>query len=294
MSQTTTETQDPLSTEGKYSGMLYWINTPSGYTLNLDNLKQHIDEKVFSQDITEEVDSTTEVPEIFRDGDQVVRRTSIYNTKAVDSPYGTVVTADVKMDRDGTVNYRDTQILTMDAYQAKLLFFKQDGVNYCLVVASRAVSTDVAEMLRKKFDELGDLINETRLPDSSLRQIVEDLDASLVDTILGEFPDEDVETLEWTGEGYEDHPDYEKHEKRGETQNHMFWTQKLVGSGTTTVRIANDGLIRIYNKVPLDVYVRLITQYVVPTVHRDNTGSSSLDTFEKTDHPILEEVDTTS
>ena len=285
-----TEPDDQLSVEGEYSGLLYWFTVPSGKNLSLDNLRTHLDGRVFEENISKQIDETTEVPDVFKENGQIVRRTSVSNVKKVGTLFGEMVVADVMMDRDDTVNYRDKKILTMNAYHAKLVVFEQNDVVYLLVVASRKVSTDVATMLRKKFDELGELINETRLSDDSLRTIVDDLDAALVDTIIAEFPDEDLTSMEFTGDGYGNNSDYEKQESRGKTQNHMFSTKRVIGADRITVRIANDGLVRIYNKVPLETYIRLVSEHIVPNVHRDQTGSASLETFEASkDRPIFEE-----
>ena len=285
-----TEQEDQLSVEGEYSGLLYWITVPSGKKLSIDNLRSHLNGRIFEENISKEIDETTEVPDVFKEDDQIVRRTSVSNTKKVDTLFGEMVVADVIMDRDNTVNYRDKKILTMNAYHAKLVVFEQDGVAYLLIVASRKVSTDVATMLKRKFDELGELINETRLSDVSLQKIVDDLDAALVDTIIAEFPDDDLNSMEFTGDDYGNNSDYEKQESRGKTQNHMFGTEQVVGADRITVRIANDGLVRIYNKVSLETYIRLVSEHVVPNVHRDQTGSASLEAFEASkDRPIFEE-----
>lgn len=287
---TTIESEDALSQEGEYTGVLYWVSVPSGKKINLDNLRTHLDNRIFEEDITDTLDRETKTPKIFKQDGRVVRETSIINAKTAETSFGKVVVADVKMDRDSTVNYRDQDILTMDVYVSKIVFFEQNDTVYLLIIASRKVSNAVAHMLKTKYDQLGELINGTRLPNQSLEKIVDELDAGLNNTIISQFPDEDVSKIEFTGDGFENNRAFKQQQNRGETQGHMFRTDEPAGSTSLTVRISNDGLVRIRNKVALRLYLQLVSTYVIPYVHRDEEGSASLSAFNSNaDSPIFED-----
>ena len=74
------------------------------------------------------------------------------------------------------------------------------------------------------------------------------------------------------------------------TQNYMFQTDELVAGDHKTIRIANDGLVRIYNNTQLEVYLQLLTDYILSRVHRDRSRNARLDTFDMRDqHPIFTE-----
>lgn len=287
-----TNHEDPLSKEGQYSGMIHWINVPSGLTLDLENLRDHLNDRVFKEDISDKIDDSTEVPEVFEDEGKVIRKTSVTGAKIITSNPGEVIWAEVQMDQSNTVSYRGDKILTMNASKAELLIFEHQDIFYCIVVARREIAEEVANMIRRKYTQIGELINGTRLPDLALQEIREDLEADLMDTILSEFPDEDLTNVEYSGSGFEDHLDYTDHQQRGVTQNYMFQTDELVAGEHKTIRIANDGLIRIYNNTRLETYAHLLTQYILPKLHRDSTGDSSLATFDRSaDHPIFIDED---
>jgi len=281
--------EDPLSVEGQYSGIVKWINTPSGMNLDLENLRDHLNDRVFKEDISDKIDDSTEIPEIFQENGEIIRKTSVSGAKIVTSTPGELIWARVEMDNSGTVSYRGNQILTMNASSAQLLIFEHGGLFYCVVVAPRDVAQAVADMLRQKYSQIGDLINETRLTDASLQDIRERLDANLIDSILSEFPEEDLTNVEYSGSGFEDNVDFERIESKGVTQNYMFQTDELVAGEHKTIRIANDGLVRIYNNTRLETYVRLLTDHILPRLHRDSTGEASLDTFANDNHPIFVE-----
>ncbi|WP_396610799.1 hypothetical protein ACH9L7_11250 [Haloferax sp. S1W] len=276
-------TQTPLATEDTYTGMIYWIAVPDGYKINKQNLREHLNDRIFTEDITESVEEGTEIPDVFKQDGRIVQRTSVENAKAVSTPYGEVIVADIQMDDRGTVTYRGDKILTMDAADARLLVFDTDGVYYLIVVSRRSVAQAVTQMLRRQYSQLGPSISDTRLDHRSLKQIQEDLDAGLMDTIISDFPQEELTNIEIRGRGFENNPDYERHQSKGQLQNHMFQTEKLVPGKEKTIRIANDGLVRIYSKARLDTYLRLLTEFVLPNIHRDRKGESSLKTFENPD-----------
>ena len=282
--------EDPLSKVGQYSGMIYWINAPSGLSLDLKNLRDHLDDRILKQDISDQIDESTKIPDVFKDNGNVIRKTSVSGAKITTSRVGEVIWADVQMDSTNTVSYRGQKILTMDASEAELIIFEHQNITYAIVVARRDVAESVADIIRKEYSQIGDLINGTRLEDKALREIREDLNADLIDTILSEFPDEDLTNVEYSGSGFEDHRDYTTHQSRGVTQNYMFQTDDLVADDHKTIRIANDGLVRIYNNTQLEIYLQLLTDYILPRVHRDSSGSAALDTFDKRDqHPIFTE-----
>ncbi|OAQ52198.1 hypothetical protein HTG_11295 [Natrinema mahii] len=275
-----TKGESPLHVEGQYSGKIFWLNIPTGYTLDLQTLREELHNHTFYESISTDIDTdTTFVPDIFKQDGEVVRTTSIDEAQLVTSPKGKeAILGTIVIDKDKTVKYRGQQILVLDNTEARFLIFNHQNHYYLCILGAREVAEGAAAILRSEHDDLGSTINKTRLDHNALKQVRESLNAKLMDTIIGDYPEKELTSVQMKGDGLEEVDDYQRQRSRGKLKTHMFQTQELVGGTTLTVGMSRDGLIRIYSTATISTYLELLVNHVLPVIHRDVETTISLTT----------------
>ncbi len=284
-----------LTDEDQYSGKIYWLNLPTGYTLDIENLRDHLDGRIFKKDISEQFgeDSGVFVPDVFKQDNEIVSVTNIERAELVQSNGFELLLGHISIDSSKTVTYRGEEILMLDNIEAKLLIFEFDGIFYLIIMGSRSSAESAAAVLKSEYDEIGSAINGTRIMPNDLQDIREELNAELMDTIISDYPENTFSTVEMRGEGFENEEDYKRHRRRGQLKNHMFQTQDLASDDELTIGMSRDSLVRIYSNSTISVYVRLLTNHVLPRVHLDDESYPSLTAYEESesDHQIYTEID---
>lgn len=263
--------------------MVFWLNIPTGYTLSLENLKEQLTGRVFREDISDQIESKDDlrVPDVFKENGEVVSQTSVDGIEMISSDSGELLFANLRIDDRDTVSYRGDDILMMDNQEANLLIFEHEGYYYLVILANRSVAAGIPAILRQTYSQFGSAINTTRIMPKALQDIRESLDASLVDTIISDFPQKEIRNLEVAGSGFETEDVYQEQRQKGQLKNHMFQTTKLLDDGQATIRISRDGLVRIYSNAPTSAYLQLLWDYVLPEIHRDVENSPSLTAYKE-------------
>lgn len=286
--------QELLDREDQHSGKVYWLNVPTGYSINLETLQEQLNGRIFRNDISKEVseDPAVFIPDIFKEDGEVVRQTSIENAELISSGGGETILANLRMDSTNTVNYRGQDILMLDNTEAQLLIFQHDGYFYLTILGKREVAEGAAGILQTEYDQLGSAINETRIMPSALHDIRRELDAGLVDTIISDYPQKEITSIQMKGEGFEDDEEYKRQRRRGQVKNHMLQTRELISGEEKTIGISRDGLVRIYSNATIGTYIRLLTEHVLPHIHRDAESSPSLTAYKRnaSQNPIYVET----
>ena len=271
------DNDDPLQTVSTYSGKLFWLNPPSGKTINLENLKDELKDRTFQKNISEEFDlDDVVVPEIFERDGNMVRTTTTENVEIISYDGQEIISGSIMLDNIDKITYRDQEILVLDTTTAKFAIIKQDGFYYLCVLASRQLAETVIGIIRDDFPELGSIINKTRLSSDAIGEIRNSLEATLMDTIITDYDQNEITQTRIQGEDYEGTRVYDQLDSGGSVKTHVFQTDVLVPDDTKTVQIGRDGLVRIYSNATLQTYLLLLKDHVIPEVHRDVESSPSV------------------
>lgn len=269
--------EGPLQFVDTYSGKLYWLNPPSGKTIELENLKDSLQERTFQEVISEEFSSDNLIiPKIFEKDGEMVRTTTTENVRLVTYDGADILTGEIILDNADRILYRDNEILVLDTTEARFLIFEDGDFYYFCVLAKRRLANTVVETFREEFPEFGSIINQTRLGGEAIANIRDSLEATLMDTIITDYDQNEITQTRIQGEDYEDTEVYDTIGSGGKVKSHLFQTDKLVPDDTKTVHIGRDGLIRIYSNATLRTYVGLLKNHIIPEVHRDVESSPSV------------------
>lgn len=280
MSDDTDGTEGPLQTTDTYSGKLFWLNPPSGKTLDLDSLRSEFYEKTFEDDISKDFDlEGVIVPSVFEKDGHMVRTTTTENVSLVTQEDQEILFGDVILDNVEKITYRDKEILVLDTTKASFMVFESQGFHYLCVLASRDLASTIIEIFRSDFPVLGSILNKTRLGSDAISDIGNSLDAVLMDTIITDYDQTEITQTRIQGENYEDTSVYDQLGSDGKVKSHMFQTDELVPDDTKTILIGRDGLVRIYSNATLRTYLSLLQDYVIPEVHRDVESSPSVEAW---------------
>jgi hypothetical protein len=283
---------DPMSKEDQVSGLLYYINSPEATKLKLENLKSKIENKEIANDISDTIDSDVDVPEAFKNSDgKVIQRMTISDTKVIESSNGKLLFCDISLDKERNVNYRGDEILTMDVYQANAVILRHDESHYLAILAKRDVADEIVKKLRAELGEFGSSLNDILLSSQALERIQDELDAELINSIISDLPYEDLSKVELNGYGFEDTSLYEDQQKRGNVENHLLNTENLVRGEEITLRVSDDGLVRIRNKVEFETFTRFLRDHVLPYAGYKLEYSPSLEAYSGPDQPVFVEID---
>jgi len=281
MSETVEESQGPLHSVDTYSGKLYWLNPPSGKTIDLESLKNDLQNRTFQEDITGDFeDEDIIVPSVFERDGQMVKTTTTEDVKLINYNGSNIITGKVVLDDVDRIVYRDQLIFVLDTTEAEFLIFEGDDFFYFCVLAKRKLAETVVETFREEFTELGSIINQTRLGSGAISDIGDRLDAVLMDTIITDYDQNEITQTRIQGESYEDTEVYDTIDSDGSVKSHLFQTDELVPDETKTILIGRDGLVRIYSNATLRTYLTLVKSYVIPEVHRDVESSPSVGAWE--------------
>ncbi len=295
MSESDTESQGPLHVTDTYSGKLFWLNPPSGKTLNIENLKDELQERTFREDISDQFDQTNiVVPAVFQQDGQMVRTTTTEGVQLVSFDDEDVMTGRVVLDQAKKIAYRDDEILVLDTAEVDFMIFKQGGFCYLAVLAPRGLANTVIDILRAEFPEFGSTINSTRLGPDAISNIRDSLNAVLMDTIITDYDQSEITQTRIQGENYDETDLYDQIDRGGQVKSHMFQSDALVPDQTKTIQIGRDGLVRIYSNSTLQTYLKLLKNHVIPEVHRDVSSSPSVSAWDEasdaTDHSIFQDI----
>lgn len=271
------DNDDPLQTVDTYSGKLFWLNPPSGKTINLESLKDELKDRTFQKNISEEFDlDNVVVPEIFERDGNMVRTTTTEDVKIVSYDGQKIISGNIMLDNIDKIVYRDQEILVLDTTTARFVVIEENGFYYFGVLASRQLSETVTEIIRDDFPELGSIINKTRLSSDAIAEIRNSLNATLMDTIITDYDQNEITQTRIQGEDYEGTRVYDQLDSGGSVKTHIFQTDVLVPDDTKTVQIGRDGLVRIYSNATLQTYLLLLKDHIIPEVHRDVESSPSV------------------
>lgn len=295
MSESDTESQGPLHVTDTYSGKLFWLNPPSGKTVDIENLKDELQERTFREDISEQFDQTNlVVPTVFQQDGQMVRTTTTEDVQLVSFDNEDVMTGRVVLDQTKKIAYRDNEILVLDTAEVDFMIFKQSGFYYSAVLAPRGLADTVIEIFRAEFPEFGSTINSTRLGPDAISNIRDSLNAVLMDTIITDYDQSEITQTRIQGENYDKTDLYDQIDRGGRVKSHMFQSDVLVPDQTKTIQIGRDGLVRIYSNSTLQTYLKLLKNHVIPEVHRDVSSSPSVSAWDEasdaTGHSIFQDT----
>lgn len=282
MSESDTENQGPLYVTDTYSGKLFWLNSPSGKTLDIENLKDELQERTFQEDISDQFDrESIVVPAVFEQDGQMVRTTTTEDVQLVSFDDGSVMTGRVVLDQAKKIAYRDNEILVLDTAEVGFLIFKQNGFFYLSVLAPRELANTVIDILRAEFPEFGSTINTSQLGPNAISNIRNSLNAVLMDTIITDYDQSEISQTRIQGENYDETELYDRIDRGGQVKSHMFQSDVLVTDETKTIQIGRDGLVRIYSNSTLQTYVKLLKNHVIPEVDRDVSSSPSVSAWDE-------------
>lgn len=285
---------NPLLEDDNYSGKIYWINYPSDIELVLEELRDQLDEKIFYDDITGQIDrGTTFIPEIFIKDGEVVTSSSISNATIVQGEFGECLIADITLDDINRVKYRNEEVLVLGTTQAKILVLEHGGFHYLVVLARREVAESVATVLKQKYDELGSALNETEIRSGALDEIQEAIDARLKDTTITDYPEKELDSLHMRGDGLQEHDEFNRQRDRGKLKTYMLQTEELTPDEPKTIGLSRDGLVRIYSNGTIATYIKLLYDYILPRIHRVADTSPNLTAYQETEDSIFREIDPT-
>lgn len=295
MSESDTESQGPLHTTDTYSGKLFWLNSPSGKTLDIENLRDELQERTFREDISGQFDQTDlVVPTVFQQDGQMVRTTTTEDVQLVSFDDKNVMTGRIVLDQAKEISYRDSEVLVLDTAEANFMIFSQSNFYYLSVLAPRGLANTVIDILRAEFPELGSTINSTRLGPDAISNIRDSLDAVLMDTIITDYDQSEITQTRIQGENYNKTDLYDRIDRGGRVKSHMFQSDALAPHQTKTIQIGRDGLVRIYSNSTLQTYLKLLKDHVIPEVHRDVSSSPSVSAWHEasdaTDHSIFQDT----
>jgi len=266
-----------LSEIGTHSGKLYWLNPPSGKSVDLDALQSELSGKTFQEDISDQFDSEDiKIPGVFEKDGKTVKTTTTENVQLISYEGEEVVVGDIVLDSVNTISYRDESILVLDTTTAKFIVFRESGYHYFSVLGKREISEGVISTLRDEFEEFGSIINTTGLGGQAITNIRESLDAILMDTIITDYDQNEITKTRIRGENYEDTDVYQRMGGDGKVKSHMFQSDQLIEDDTKTISVGRDGLIRVYSNATIQTYLDLLKSHVVPEIHRDVESSPSV------------------
>ncbi|QLK26177.1 hypothetical protein HYG81_00695 [Natrinema zhouii] len=285
MSQQSFQEQNPLLKESQYSGKIFWLNRPTGYTLSLEKLCDQMNGQDFYDDISSEIDrENTFVPEVFEKNNRIVRTTSIDKARIAKTDEAKILIGSITLDDVSKVKYRDQNILVLGTTEADFLVFEFDSHYYFTVLSRRETSESVATILQREYDKFGSMVNPTSFPSGSIERIRESLDAQLRDTTISDYPEETISRIQITGQDLEDEEEFKRQRRRGKIKTHMIQTDILTpDDNAKTISISRDGLVRVYSNASIGTYVNLLTNHILPNIRRKVESSPSVNVYQGTD-----------
>lgn len=285
---------NPLLTENQYSGKIYWLNIPTGYDLNIENLRDHLEDHTFYDDLSDQLDDKTIVPDVFRRDGEIVMTTTLTGA-SIETAHGTeILYGTMILDDPNQMVYRDQLILVLDTTEAHFLIFEHSGHHYLVLLAKRETAESAVSVLRGGYREFGSTINTATITPATLETIREDLDAQVMDTIITDYPERELHSVEIRGTSLQDLDEFDRQRRRGRIQTYMFQTENLVPGETKTIGLSRDGHVRIYSNATIATFVRLLIEHVIPGIEREVESSPSLEAYDASaeDNPIYEEIGT--
>lgn len=273
----------PLLKRGQYTGKIYWLNLPRDYDLHLQNLKDDLEDRSFQIDVTDQYNSESlEIPDVFTDDGRLVKNTSVSKINLVNTEWDSqIIIGEIITDSIGKIQYRDNEILILDTQKAVFMIFKHEGKAYLANLAKRDVAEGIVSILVDEYEEMGSTINSTRIGPDSIDKVRQSLDAKVMDTNFTDYPQEEISSIQIRGYGVEDNEEFQRQKRKGKIETHMFQSDAISPGNFKTIEISGDGLVRIYSKATLSTYLRLLTDHVLPHIHRDSESSPSVEVYDE-------------
>lgn len=277
-----TENESLMEKEGRYSGMVFWLNIPVGTELNLEILHDDLLGRTFHQSIADNIDEELFIPDIFRRDGEVSTSTTISSVQLVTTDEGSeILIGDIIFDETEEKQYRDNRILVLETTTVKFIIFEFSDTYYLALLNNRDSAEAVASIFKSKYGELGSAINPTRIGPEAIEDIRESLDANIKDTIISNYPQKEVSTVRMLGPRLEDHEGFRQEKSQGEITSYMLQTEELVLGEAKTVEISRDGLVRIYSNATIKTYLKLLTDHVLPSIEQDLESSPDMGAYEQ-------------
>jgi hypothetical protein len=265
---------DPLATEDQFSGKLYWLNIPTNYSLDYDQLRTQIQNRTFYRDLGADFDfDEIYVPDIFIQDGEITKSIDIQDVELFRDRDESVLFGAVVLDEPYTINYRGNEVLILGTSEANFIIFQYNGRHYIEFLCAREVAEAVASVFKDEFDEVGSAVKGTHLTQNGIESLRRDLNAELMDTEFTDYPEPELASIRMRGLGFEEADEYDRQSSRGQIRNHMMRTNDWVVGEEKVLSVSRDGLIRSYSKVTLSHYLELLKSYVIPNIQREHDSS---------------------
>lgn len=274
MAGASASSSDRLMAEGQFSGKLFWLNIPSDYDVDYQQLRGQLQDRTFYRSVSEDMDlGSVYVPDIFIQDGEITKTIVFQSIELINDRGNTLLFGTAVLDEPYTVEYQGQEILILGTTRANFIIFQFQSHHYIEFLCAREVAENIASVLRDESDVLGPAIRETRLRPDAIEAIRRALSANLMDTEFGDFPEPELTSLRMRGYGFEGGDEYDRQSSRGRIQNHMMQTEDWIPGESKVLSVSRDGLIRSYSKVTLSRYMGLLKNYVIPHIQREQDSS---------------------
>ncbi len=255
--------------EAQFSGKIYSLGIPQNSRLSHEDLKNDLDGVKIPLELEEEETDDVVIPQFFRTegedkrGAAEFNRISTFNIRTTSGVVGFV-----EHDTPSTIEFHGDRVLVLESSQTQFAIFERSGVYYLSIIGRRELVESVTEVIREHIEDFGFRIEPIDISADGFESIFENLVDYLRTTTISGYSNPHIDKKQIIGNGYGNERQYKDEKKRGSVHGQRFGTRKIgLEDGDYTVEISDDGLVRVYNKVPLSEYINMISEYIIPNTN---------------------------
>lgn len=268
MTDNNSHLENPLLKEDTYTGRLFHLSLPATGELNCGWLADELE----GRNVRVEEDKTLNdlddlyIPDIFESGiEDDARIATIKSVSELHHNGFNGLIGHLSHNQSNTVKFDDKQVLTLDQQNTKFLIFEVNGHAFLHIIAKRESLGLLYSLLEDVLTELGFVVEEIWINSDEFEEIADVLiDTHLMTAVEG-YEDPSVHKKQILGRGYGEAEEYLREKRRGSVRGQRFGTSQLDASDRT-IQISDDCLIRSYHKIPLSIYLAMITSYIIPSL----------------------------
>lgn len=244
------------------NGIIYRIKIPAAVRLNLDKLRQNLNNQVSVETIEPKVD-VENIPEVFLRNGKIQKRTQIDDLIIVDN----TLFGFVSVDRPEQVEYRGRQFLIMRTIGVPFFIaeYEHIGRYFLILVCKRATSRELSPSLNGFMNEQGLSIDTCQIEQDKIVAVRKQLSGELLDTTLSGFQNSKIHAKRIWGEGFQEEPEYTQDADRSTIRQHKFqfkWPSDTKRESLVTV--SEDALIRFWTNLTFQEYLGFLRTFIMP------------------------------
>lgn len=267
---------NPLLLEDSFNSRLFLLGAPRSGKLDHDQLAESFEGTSLdfqqSNGINDKDDLV--VLEPFRgDSGDPENLAVIEEVDSFRSAYASGITGLVKQHEPDTVSFKNKRYLVLDDVENRFMIFESGEKYYLAIFGNRGRISSLSDILSEQLRNFGFAVKDLYITSDGFEDINNHLvDALRLSTISG-YTNPNIDMKRIYGYNYDGDHEFERELRDGSVSGHRFGSKSVTADEEVTIEIANDGLVRCYNKIALSDYIDMIAEHIVPNVQTQTQTS---------------------